>query len=374
MRLPGDLPVLRGRWLLLKNRPPRSAIPSTRVSAHRHPALAALTAEAAKAAGLDPPPAVALGGTATVSMRHEVLLVGLPLVWGLPADQLRSVMAHELALPPVRRRHRRLVRGLLELDLDGLKRDVEQVRDAAAIDGAGGGFAAVEDAALAILRAESIRVAFDRFAAAYTPSHVADLHAGWHAVAELGVERLRGTDLPELHPGLADELLDAAEESGDFPGLDPDAVPIEELTDEEARELSAQAGPYAGPWTTFAELPISLYADDLEQTARRHLEAVEQLLGGPPTDLEEVFRVLLYRAPEILEAEEDATEPDSLTGPSIVADVIEYTLIKKGGRRVHPAVPWRIVNPDGRHVDLRAARHSPERLFRLLSGEPEPAA
>src|SRR5947209_15204387 len=97
-RLPGDLTVWRGRWLRWRHggRRPSPAIP---LDPQRHAELADLVRDAAKLAETDVPPTVGLGGAATVVARGPVLIVGLPLVLGMSADDLRTVVAHELALP-----------------------------------------------------------------------------------------------------------------------------------------------------------------------------------------------------------------------------------------------------------------------------------
>src|SRR5687768_5984682 len=98
-KLPGGLPVWRGHLLLRRardsggSRPAKSAVP---VTAERHPALYSLVEAAVGFAGTAPPDRVALGGTALVTAARGTLTIGLPLVWGLSADQLRAVLTHEL--------------------------------------------------------------------------------------------------------------------------------------------------------------------------------------------------------------------------------------------------------------------------------------
>src|SRR5438876_2305094 len=105
-RLPGGLPVWRGWWMARGSTRARPA--TAPVDNRHHPGLAALVNDAAKRAGLDPPTAVTLGGPSRIEMAGDLLIVGLPLVWGLSADELSAVVAHELALPPTH--YRKLTR------------------------------------------------------------------------------------------------------------------------------------------------------------------------------------------------------------------------------------------------------------------------
>src|SRR4051812_40732635 len=111
-RLPGDLTVWRGRWLVWR-RGGRRPAPALPLDPHAHAELGDLVRDAAKLAETDVPPVVGLGGAAEVVARGPVLIVGLPLVLGLCPDDLRTVVAHELALPSTH--HRRLVQDLLAL-------------------------------------------------------------------------------------------------------------------------------------------------------------------------------------------------------------------------------------------------------------------
>jgi hypothetical protein len=400
VRLPGGMPVWRGWWLVLQHGAgrPSGGIPVTDA---RHAELHAVVHEAARRANLPPPRAVSLGGTAQVGIRGNLLTVGLPLVWGLSAEQLRAVVAHEVALPPGG--HRRLARELLHrrrrarepddgdflLATRSLVEAAEQVRDAAAIDAIGGGLAAVEDAALALFRAEAVRDAFERFTAAEAIRvidgkrlRVADLHDGWR-------ERLRsdggpgpGWDpdvplkrIPSEHPGLSGELLDVAEEAdGYHTGLDPAAVPTDPLSPAELRRLAGDLDESDGEdgWVDYADLPVEAYSRTVERTARRHVEAVEALLGGPPADRDELVDVLLGRTGEVCAAEGAPVNPEA--GASMVADLIEYTMVKRGWKRRHPAVAWRMVSPDGVAVDVGASLHRPAELRRLLNGGSAAAA
>ncbi len=382
-RLPGGLPVWRGWWMTRRSTGANAAKTAVApVDRDHHAGLAALVNDAAKRAGLDLPHAVTLGGASGVEMRGDLLTIGLPLVWGLSADELSAVVAHELALPPTR--YRRLTRRLLSMDDESVVAAAEQVRDAAAIDALGGGFAAVEDAALALFRAAAIDDAFRFFIGTAgrpviegRPTAIADLHDGWREhLRHLGPPGTGWTPdipherIPAQHPGLSTELRDvAAGADGYRNGLHAAAVPIDALTEDQQRDLARQAiGADSEHWATFADLPPTVYRGRVETTARKHVEAVEFLLGGAPADRDELVDVLLRRADEVARAEGMPVDPDPLAGASMVADVLEYTLMRKGWRRRHPVVPWRMVGPDGETADLDAARHQPRELRRLLQG------
>lgn len=359
-RLPGGLPAWRGRRLLRGAGPARAVGPGpATVGAARHAALHSLVIEAAKYADVPPPATVSLAGPGTVQYTSSVLRVGLPLVWGLPADHLRIVLAHELALPDTR--HVDLVRGLLAARAaasaaavaagsapaaDGtppadakllaagarlltvtepLQVTVEQVRDAAAIAAGGGGLSGVEDAAAALLRAATIEAAFTAFAAAEgrhlisaarapegpegsaggggtVPVRIADLHAGWRLrLARWGAPSVHGDalldEVPRRHPGLAADLRALGEVPR--PGLATGAITLDDLTAEEELALAAEVITGDGAWTRFGELPPEVYAGEVERQAREYVQAVRTVLGRDPDDRDELAGTLLRRPVDV---------------------------------------------------------------------------
>jgi hypothetical protein len=400
-RLPGGLAVWRGRRLLGGlPAPAPPALPT--VDAARHPALHSLVLDALKYADVPPPHSVHLGGAATVRTAGGALVVGLPLVWGLSADQLRVVLTHDLALPPSR--HPDLVRGLLNARTGGdpsdksekaaarrarllagtesLLAEAERVRDAAAVTAAGGGLSAVEDAARALLRAAAIEAAFGLFAAAPLasgamsafatgslptagPIRAEDLHAGWRLRLERwgapahDVSALQ-EELAARHPGLAEELRAPA--AGPLVALDPDAVALDAGVGEPGpaagRALAAEALPAAtGPWVRLADLPVESYLPDVERRARQYVEAVNAVLGRAPDGRDELAGTLLRRPVDVERArrglppggEDDATAPPWM-GAALLAVVVEYALLRQGWRREHPLLPRRLTHPDGADV------------------------
>jgi hypothetical protein len=393
--LPGGTRIWRAVSLALRHPARRQPDrPAVIVDADRHPQLHDLVRTAARQVGAPPPERVRLAGTARVAMRGQALDVGLPLVYGLSADQLHAVVAHELALP--RTRYRRLVRRLLALraeaggaldpDTQSLYDAVEQVRDAAAVEAMGGGFAAVEDAALAVYTAEALADRFTSFVAGNGEYEVGgdryriqDLHAGWrHFLRRVGVGGTRNVE-PRHHPGLArelEELAHAAPETAATAGL-----PLDPLRPDDERALAAEAlgvGARA-EWRCYADLPPGVYADDIERSARRLVEAVEAVLGRPAADRRELADTLLYRAGEVRNAkeapEQPAAEPPPWLGAAYLATVVEYTLIRRGWRREHPTVSGLLVAPEGAStVDMAELVARPEALRRHLIAAWGPAA
>jgi hypothetical protein len=396
-RLPGGLAVWRGRRLLGNSPAPRSSALPAAVDAGHHPALHSLVLDAVKYADVPLPAAVHLAGAATALAADGELTIGLPLVWGLSADQLRVVLTHELALPASR--HPDLVRGLLNARLrtprsdkavsrhakllgatETLLAEAEQVRDAAAITAGGGGLSAVGDAALALLKAATVREVFAAFAAAEgapvvdgVAMRVADLHAGWrlrlerwgapaHDAAELHAA------LPALHPGLATELR--AIDGGPFVTISPDAVGLDPIGPDDERALAAEVLP-DGPWTRFAEVPVEVYLVEVERQAREYVEAVHEVLGRPPDGRDELAGTLLRRPVDVERARrglpaEEGAKPPPWMGAALLAVVVEYTLLRKGWKREHPLLARRLTGPDGVQLDLNELLRSPEELRRHL--------
>lgn len=347
-RLPGDLTVWRGRWLVWR-RGGRRPVPAIALHAQQHVELADLVRDAAKLAETDVPPVVGLGGDATVEARGPVLIIGVPLVLALHPDDLRAVVAHELALPATR--HRALLHDLLALprtpELDALADGVEKARDAAAIDAVGGGLAAVEDAARALLRAEAVRLHFAGFPRGFDGLRVLDLHSFWRGYVHGHPDPLPSPEpaFAHGHPGLTDELLELIERGEP---VHASAVTTQlDLPDDEASLLDLTP-PGEGTWSRAADLPVDVYLGGVEARARQVVEAVHTLLDGPPEDRSELAGVLLHRPAAVNRADPALAQPD---GTQLLADVVEYTLVKRGWRRTHPLIPRQLVHHE-EHVDL----------------------
>lgn len=398
------MPAWRGRRLLRGAGPAPGGPGAAAVNAARHAALHSLVIEAAKYADAAPPAAVTLAGAGTVRFAGGVLRVGLPLVWGLPADHLRIVLAHELALPDTK--HHDLVRGLaaatdekVVVATGPLRVTVEQVRDAAAIAAGGGGLSGVEDAAAALLRAATVEAAFAAFAAAEgrhvltasgatgvagvaQPVRVADLHAGWRLRLERwGAPAVDGgallDEVPLRHPGLAADLRALHEVPK--PGLATDAVSLDALTADEEQSLAAEVVGGDGAWTRFAELPVEVYGGEVARQAREYVQAVRTVLGRDPDGRDELAGTLLRRPVDVERARrgepfggesfgEDADQPaPPWMGVVLLSVLVEYTLLRKDWRREHPLVARRLVSPGGEVLDLNELYQRPDELRRLLA-------
>jgi hypothetical protein len=353
------------------------------VTGQRHAGLHALVQDAASRAGARTPKRIRLTGRAVVASRAGVIAIGVPLAWGLSADQLRAVVAHELALPralmPGRLRTRLAAReqvavrvagredrgepanrrDLRRLDRTGrLYAAAERVRDAAAVAAYGGGLTAVEDAAWALFRAAAVRMGFASFVwsevVAPAEAHslrIADVHAGWlHRLERIGGPgvtwdpREPAERLPRAHPGLAEELRTVAEhEASADNGLHPDAVTLDVLDAQEQRSLSAEAQGSIGyerhrRWTNFVDVPVSTYLPAVERSVKRYTAAATEVLERPPADRVELATTLLGQP----------------RGERYLATVVEYVLLQQSWRREHPAVPGVLVNGEGSTVDLTA--------------------
>src|SRR5690349_17147259 len=114
--MPGGISVWRARWLLLRYGS-TMVIPPVGVEASGQTDLLALVAEVAERVGVVAPDVVLLTGTGTVRgwarRSTRLLFVGLPLLLCLPVDEIRALVAHELAILRYRRAH--LVARLREL-------------------------------------------------------------------------------------------------------------------------------------------------------------------------------------------------------------------------------------------------------------------
>lgn len=351
------------------------------VTGERHPALYALVHAAATSAQVRPPRRIRLTGRAAVSARAGLLAVGLPLVLGLSEEQLRAIVAHELALPgtllPGRTRGRLAAReevavrvaGREDRGEDANARDqrllartsrlyaaAERVRDAAAVAAYGGGLTAVEDAAWAVFRAAAVRTGFAAWAWSNVMPpveaagvRISDVHAGWeYRLARLGGPGCRwdprepAERIPRAHPGLADELRVVAESgTATDNGLHPDAVKIDDLDEEERRTLSAEVQGPAGyekrrPWVAFADLPVTAYLPGVERDVRRYTAAATEVLGRAPAGREELADALL----------------DQPGGERYLATVVEYVLVQHGWKREHPAMPGVLTRGGDSTMDL----------------------
>ncbi|WP_433209561.1 hypothetical protein ACQP00_45395 [Dactylosporangium sp. CS-047395] len=366
--------------------------------------LLALVAEVAARVGVARPDAVLLTGFGLIrswaSRRRRLLLVGLPLLQCLTVDEVRALVAHELAVVDHRRAHLVVrLRALYEEAVDPLAvlpspraetiaratRDfalaLERKADQAATSASG-----MHTAARAVVKAdlaafEFADLAFDVEEQVWqrTSAGVQDLHAGWREAVRAGavvaaLDDDTRTALMARHPSLA----------GAIASLSPahvalrvvDSLPLGPLAPDLERELARQVlRRDSGQWTTFAAVPGEEWPGWLDRQARAITDQVATLLRRPPIGPAEVVEVLLTRMDELVAANwpaqpEPPAEPEELDGTPSVVVVAESALAALGWRRVHPAAAGVLVSPDGEQHNLtllaRAALDSPAALAVLL--------
>src|SRR5262249_18628704 len=114
--MPGDISLWRARWLLLRYGS-AMVMPPVGVEADGQTELLALVDEVAGRVGVPRPDTVLLSGTGTIRgwarRSTRILVIGLPLLQCLPVDEIRALVAHELAIMNHGRAH--LVVRLREL-------------------------------------------------------------------------------------------------------------------------------------------------------------------------------------------------------------------------------------------------------------------
>ncbi|MET7392755.1 hypothetical protein ABZS66_04575 [Dactylosporangium sp. NPDC005572] len=407
--LPGKISVWRARWLLMRyGRPPGA--PPRGVEASAQAELVSLITDVAARVGVAPPDVVLLSGHGVVrgwaSRRRRILLVGVPVLYCLAVDEVRALVAHELAVIDHRRAH--LVVRLRELHDDAVEPGLPRGRSLSVLratqhfadalerraDQAASSASGLHTAARAVVKAdlaefEFADLAFDVEEQVWqrTGAAVQDLHAGWQAVARAGAvvaeldEDTRAT-LMARHPSLAGAIGSLTDAHVALRALDP--VPMAPLSPATERALAGHVLKRQGnQWVTFAALPDEEWPGWLARQARSVTEQVATLLRRPPLGPAEVVEVLLTRLDELVAANwpaaqpEPPAEPAELDGTPSVVVVAEAALAERGWRRVHPAAAGVLVGPDGEQHNLtllaRAAHDSPAALAVLLELLSRPA-
>lgn len=373
--------------------------------------LLTLVAEVAARVGVARPDAVLLTGYGTIrswaSRRRRLLLVGLPLLYCLTVDEVRALVAHELAVVDHRRAHLVVrLRALYEEAVDPLsvtpspraETIARATRDFAAAlertaDQAASSASGLHTAARAVVKAdlaafEFADLAFDVEEQVWqrTSAAVQDLHAGWREAVRAGaviasLDDDTRTELMARHPSLAGAI--ASLSAAHVALRVADAVPLAPLPPDTERELARHVLKRdCGQWVTFAAVPDDEWPGWLARQARAVTEQVATLLRRPPIGPAEVVEVLLTRLDELVAANwpaqpEPPAEPEELDGTPSVVVVAEAALTARGWRRVHPAATGVVVSRDGEQHNLtllaRAALDSPGAqavLLELLSREP----
>jgi hypothetical protein len=378
--MPGELSVWRARWLLLRYGG-ALLVPPDGVEATGQLDLLALVDEVAERVGVTRPDTVLLTGTATVrgwaNRSRRMLVIGLPLLQCLPVDEIRALVAHELAVVDHRRPH--LVARLRELHkaavepllhdaplsrksravlrvTEGFASALEQRADQAATSASG-----LHTAARAVVKAdlaefEFVDLVFDLEEQVWkhAKAGVQDLHTGWQAAVDAGAISVdldadtRAT-LMSRHPFLAGAIAPLRVEHVRL--RQPTArVSLRPLDAKTQRTLSQHALTRdCRKWTTFAQVPVESWPSWMVRQAKEITDQVGLLLGREPANPAEVVSVLVTRLAELVAANwpNQPVDPDQLDASVSVVVVAEAELTRRGWHRVHPAAAGVLVGPDG---------------------------
>jgi hypothetical protein len=373
----------------------RMAPAEATVGADEQPALTALVGQVATALAVPAPDVVQLTGDTDLGLvlrhRHVVLCIGLPLVIALEADELRVLIAHELALlglPEARltvavaaKRRRYVEAAATDSALPGRDAErlvaltqqfaasVEQASDEAMVRLAG-----PAAATRALLRREAVGAAFTGYLLDFAEppvehgQAVLDLHEVWvdwlaEAAAEDRTSSPDPAKLAARHPGLAAALH--GQRRGDLEvRLPTGPVPLGPLTDDELARLAGEAVflPDAGTpisWVPLSEVDQEVWADE----AREYAQAVDEMAAAAVTpapgsraelaDLVRAHPAELRRAWLGPDAGEDADSAVADPG-RILAALLVAALYERSWRRERPLRPYTLISPDGERLDAAA--------------------
>jgi hypothetical protein len=402
-RMPGDISLWRARWLLLRYGS-TMVIPPVGVETTGQTDLLALVDEVAERVGVTRPDFVLLTGTGTIRgwarRSRRILVIGLPLLQCLPVDEIRALVAHELAIIHHRRAH--LVARLRELHeaavepllhdaplsrksravlrvTEGFASALEQKADQAATSASG-----LHTAARAVVKADLVEFEFSDLVFdleeqvwKHTGAGVQDIHAGWQAAVDCGAISVELDDdtratLMTRHPFLASAIAPLRVEHvrlSEPTGL----VELQPLGPKTERALARHVLTRdCRKWTTFAEVPPEAWPGWIVRQAKEITDQVGLLLGREPANPAEVVSVLITRLAELVAANwpNQPIDPDQLDGTPSVVVVAEAELTRRGWTRVHPAAVGVLVGPDdvphNLHDLARRASSDPEALGTLM--------
>ena len=379
-RLPGGLPLWRARWALRRAHGFVAPFEDGGIDAAGQPALLRLVSDVAFDVEARAPDRVWLRGCGgidlTVRDGRIELWLSLPLLLIVPAEEIRTLVAHELAtVDPVQtdlvaqlyrlrehvsrdrvmrlvhRRRRRTYRPARTVR--GLVAAVEARADAAAsrIAGARRGAAALAKATLFCDDCGGlVGDVEDALGNGDLNAGLVDVFALWlDRIGRYGpgqpdrFDRYLRRGLAERHPGLAAEIADLRPDELD---PDPSGPPVElaPFSAEEARALAADAfgEPYER-WMSAADVPTSVWLAGIQAAGEQALHVVPR-----PAD-----REALGVADAMAEIR-DLWRRDSDTKLAMLIALAEYTLVPAGWRRAHPVLAGVLIDPSGTEHDLRA--------------------
>jgi hypothetical protein len=378
-RLPGGLALWRARRALRRAR--KFAIPyeGGGIDASGQPALLRLVEDVAWYVDARPPDRVGLRGFGGVFVdvrdgRTELLLP-VPTLLVQPADEIRSLVAHELAtVHPV---ESELVAQLYRLPDDadddlltriiegrsptsyrvlrtvrGLFTELEARADAAASRIAGARHAAIAQIKESRLSVDCRNMVND------VEAELSDggCTAGLVDVFTLWLDRLRryGPEYPMSahqdwrermagrHPGLADALAQLRPDELDL-GQGGPLVDLVPFSADEARALAVDAFvEQHDQWMSAAEVPDSVWQAAIKAEGIDTLEAIAELADREPDGVADAMAATCA-----LQYYDEDNKQERLV------ELAEYALVPRGWRRAHPGQPGVLTDPSGTEHDLR---------------------
>jgi hypothetical protein len=386
--------------------------PGVRVRESDQPELFALVHDVAARAGFRPPNRVWLTNESSVKaaarLGRRELLMGWPLLVCLTEPELRSLIAHELALLqlPRARSAISLVRQwskavadiesetngsrvrTLEADLRSIGQTASAVGDAAAISAAGSAAVAVRALVVSDL-ANGHYWSFVRDTAAPRPRWrwlwdaprvIEDIDDGWRrTLVHSWNDWLNELDEDDLvaaavaaHPTLAAAFGGAAGGLGVIGP--PPASPMPAPSPRLRRRLVRRRATSFARWYTFASAPPRWWVDRAWAEAEDTRRDVTAVLGRRPVDDLEAIDVYLNRGDEVLdqtwkrlavklnapelgiedEADEGEDPPPETWEPGpVFCALAEHALLVRGWRLEHPALRGILIGPYGQRLDVR---------------------
>jgi hypothetical protein len=379
-RLPGGLSLRQARRTLRHAGEFAISHRGGGIDASGQPALLRLVDDVARNVDVRPPDRVWLRGRGGVFVNvpggRSELFLPVPGLLMQPADEIRALVAHELAtVHPVESelvaRLYRLPedadRDLVARALDGRRpvsyRAVGAVRGLfaeleARADAAASRIAGTRHAAIAVVKGFLLAADFgDIVATIETQMSAGGYTAGLVDVVTLWLDRLRRYG-PEVamsidprwrermagrHPGLADAIADLRPDE-----LDPDPgarlVELVPFGADEAHALTVDA--YVKQhdrWMSAAEVPDSVWQAAIKAEGMDELEALADSTDREPDGVADAMAKTCV--------EEDYDEEDK---QSTLIALAEYALVPRGWRRAHPCLPGVLTDPSGTEHDLRS--------------------
>jgi hypothetical protein len=350
------------------------------IDAAGQPALLRLIADVAWQVDARAPDRVGLRGFGGVYVEvrggRVELWLAVPMLLVQPAEEIRALVAHELATvhPVETELVARLYRLREEAEHDRLMRLIDgrrpmSYRPVRAVRGLVAGVEARADAAAsriagvkhaALAQVKESRLAADcrnlvndveeQLGEGGCEAGLVDVFALWlDRLARYGPECPASLDrywrpgMADWHPGLAAAIADLRPDEIDAePG--GQLVELAPFTAEEARALAADAFYHPHQrWMSAAEVPDSVWRAAIRADGKQALQTIAVHAGREPEDVAEAMAAACALPSDVDHKQE------------ILIALAEYTLVPRGWRRAHPVQPGALIDPSGTEHDLRAA-------------------